>query len=138
MAEKGYTFGPFQLETRSRRLLRGRDVIPITVKAFDTLIALVDQAGRVVAKDDLMRRVWPDVVVEEANLSQQIFLLRKLLGEGPKDHQYIQTVPRRGYRFVANVTEEVTDHGDRADAIQTARDREPFALTPPPILRLSL
>src|SRR5205814_3037423 len=56
-------------------------------------------------KDDLMHRVWPDTVVEEANLSQQIFLLRKLLGEGPKDHRYIATVPRRGYRFVAAVTE---------------------------------
>ena len=52
-----------------------------------------------------MRRVWPDAVVEEANLSQQIFLLRKTLGEGPKDHRYIQTVPRRGYRFVADVVQ---------------------------------
>jgi serine/threonine-protein kinase len=79
--------------------------VAITAKAFDILAALVQSSDHVVEKDDLMHRVWPDAIVEEANLSQQIFLLRKLLGEGPKDHRYIATVPRRGYRFVAAVTE---------------------------------
>lgn len=108
MADPQLAFGPFLLDTRARRLLKDGLAVTITVKAFDTLTALVQQAGRVVEKDDLMHRVWPDTVVEESNLSQQIFLLRKLLGEAPKDPRYIATVPRRGYRFVATVT-EVTD-----------------------------
>jgi DNA-binding winged helix-turn-helix (wHTH) protein len=98
-------FGPFLLDAGARRLLKDGLPVAITAKAFDTLAALVQNAGRVVDKDDLMHRVWPDTVVEEANLSQQVFLLRKLLGEGPKDHRYIATVPRRSYRFVAKVTE---------------------------------
>ena len=77
MDARAYEFGGFRLEMGSRRLLRAGVPIPITVKAFDTLAALVEQAGRVVDKDELMRRVWPDAIVEEANLSQQIFLLRK-------------------------------------------------------------
>ena len=98
-----FEFAGFRLDARTRRLLRGDDVVPITAKAFETLAWLVERAGHVVDKDELMRRVWPDAIVEEANLSQQIFLLRKALGEGPKDHRFIATVPRRGYRFVADV-----------------------------------
>ena len=108
MADPQLAFGPFLLDTRARRLLKDGLAVAITVKAFDTLVVLVQQAGRVVEKDDLMHRVWPDTAVEESNLSQQVFLLRKLLGEAPKDPRYIATVPRRGYRFVATVT-EVTD-----------------------------
>ncbi len=108
MAASQLAFGPFLLDTRARRLLKDGLAVAITVKAFDTLSALVQQAGRVVDKDDLMHRVWPDTIVEESNLSQQIFLLRKLLGEAPKDPRYIATVPRRGYRFLATVT-DVTD-----------------------------
>ena len=99
-----YAFGDFRLDLRSRRLLRGNEAMPITVKAFDTLAVLVERAGQVVDKEELMRRVWTDAIVEESNLSQQIFTLRRMLGEEPKDHRYIQTVPRRGYRFVAVVT----------------------------------
>jgi DNA-binding winged helix-turn-helix (wHTH) protein/Tol biopolymer transport system component len=100
-----YAFGPFHLDLASRRLMHQDAAVAVTVKAFDILAALVEHAGHVVDKDELMRRVWPDAIVEEANLSQQIFLLRKALGEGPKDHRFIATVPRRGYRFVAKVTE---------------------------------
>lgn len=99
-----YEFGAFRLEVASRRLLRNGDLVALTGRTFDTLANLVEHAGRVVDKDELMRWVWPDAVVEESNLSQQIFLLRKILGEGPKDHRFIATVPRRGYRFVAAVT----------------------------------
>ena len=99
-----YAFGDFRLDLRSRRLLRGNEAMPITVKTFDTLAVLVERAGQVVDKEELMRRVWADAIVEESNLSQQIFTLRRMLGEEPKDHRYIQTVPRRGYRFVAEVT----------------------------------
>ncbi|MBZ5555953.1 MAG: winged helix-turn-helix domain-containing protein [Acidobacteriia bacterium] len=129
-----YEFGGFRLDLKSRRLLRGDEAIPITVKAFDTLVALVEQPGGVVDKDELMRRVWPDAVVEEANLSQQIFLLRKTLGEGPKDHRYIQTVPRRGYRFVADVVEIEACDADR-HAAGDAAGRAGAAAAP---LRLSL
>ena len=116
-------FGDFCLDLRSRRLLRCGEALPITAKAFDTLAVLVDRAGQVVDKEELMRRVWTDAIVEEANLSQQIFTLRRMLGEGPKDHRYIQTVPRRGYRFVAEVT-------------PIGGPREPPAASP--VLRLSL
>jgi serine/threonine-protein kinase len=119
-----YAFGDFRLDLQSRRLLRGDEAMPITVKTFDTLAVLVERAGQIVDKDELMRRVWTDAIVEEANLSQQIFTLRRMLGEDPKDHRYIQTVPRRGYRFVA----EVSAIGVRADASRVAA----------PVLRLSL
>src|SRR5450759_1793974 len=132
-----FQFGAFRLDLRSRQLLRGDEVIPITVKAFDTLAALVEQAGSVVDKNELMRRVWPDAIVEEANLSQQIFLLRKMLGEGPKDHRYIQTVPRRGYRFVAAVS-EVSDAGEQPAAPPQAGDLRRFTPVATPPLRLSL
>jgi DNA-binding winged helix-turn-helix (wHTH) protein/Tol biopolymer transport system component len=120
----GYAFGEFRIDLRSRRLLRGEETLPITVKSFDTLAVLVERAGQVVDKEELMRRVWTDAVVEEANLSQQIFTLRRTLGEEPKDHRFIQTVPRRGYRFVAEVR-------------PIFADAEPAAVTRP-VLRLSL
>jgi serine/threonine-protein kinase len=104
MPSPTYAFGRFLVDIGARRLLHEGAAVAVTVKAFDILAALVEEAGRVVDKDELMRRVWPDAIVEEANLSQQIFLLRKALGEDAKDHRYIATVPRRGYRFVADVT----------------------------------
>ena len=133
-----YAFAGFRLDLRSRRLLRGDEVIPITVKAFDTLAALVDHAGAVVDKDELMRRVWPDAIVEEANLSQQVFLLRKLLGEDPKDHRYIQTVPRRGYRFVAEVVEVRDEPENRPASFLPGDERAVVAIGSAPTLRLSL
>lgn len=98
-----YAFGPFLLDTRERRLLRDGVAIPLTLKALDLLQALVENQGHLVTKDELMRRVWPDAVVEENNLTVTISALRKALGEGPTDRQYIETVPRRGYRFVADL-----------------------------------
>ena len=97
-----YAFGPFLLDTRERRLLRDGVAVPLTLKAFDLLLALVQNQGHLVSKDELMRRVWPDAVVEENNLTVTISALRKALDEGPTDRQYIETVPRRGYRFVAD------------------------------------
>src|SRR4051812_24391038 len=96
--------GDFRLD-RERRLLLGRDgvSIPLPSKAFDTLSYLVEHAGRVVDKDELMRTIWPDTAVEENNLNQNISLLRRLLGEVRGEHRYIATVPSRGYQFVANV-----------------------------------
>ena len=97
-----YAFGPFLLDTRERRLLREGIAVPLTLKAFDLLHVLVQNQGHLVSKDELMKRVWPDAVVEENNLTVTISALRKALDEGPTDRQYIETVPRRGYRFVAD------------------------------------
>jgi eukaryotic-like serine/threonine-protein kinase len=115
-----FEFGEFRLDLASRRLVRGNDAVAITVKAFDTLAALVERAGAVVDKDDLMKQVWPDTVVEDSNLSQQVFLLRKALGEPHADHRFIQTVPRRGYRFIAPVRRVEAERAP-TDAAQDAR-----------------
>lgn len=98
-----FEFGPFRLEAARRRLLRGQDVLPITSKAFETLLVLVRNHDRVLTKDELMQAVWPDSFVEEVNLAQNISALRKMLGEAPGDNRYIATIPGRGYRFVGDV-----------------------------------
>ena len=98
-----YEFGTFRVDPGKRLLLREGQPVPLTAKAFDTLLALVENRGRVLEKDELMRLVWPDTIVEESNLSQNVFTLRKVLGEQPHEHLYIATVPRRGYQFVAEV-----------------------------------
>jgi TolB-like protein/Flp pilus assembly protein TadD len=101
-----YEFGGFRLDSRARRLLRDGQSVDVPAKAFDALLALVEHCGRLVEKDELMRWLWPDTIVEEANLTQTIFVLRKALGEAPGVHQYIATIPRRGYQFVAPVLEQ--------------------------------
>jgi len=98
-----YDFGRFRLKVAERVLLREGELVPLTPKVFDILVTLVEHGGQVVAKDDLMRRVWPNTFVEEGNLTQNISLLRKALGESPGGVQFIETVPRRGYRFVAEI-----------------------------------
>jgi DNA-binding winged helix-turn-helix (wHTH) protein/TolB-like protein/Tfp pilus assembly protein PilF len=100
-----YEFGRFRLKTAERVLLREGEPVPLTPKVFDILVTLVEHGGQVVAKDDLMKRVWPNTFVEEGNLTQNISLLRKALGETPGGVQFIETVPRRGYRFVADTNQ---------------------------------
>ncbi|MEW6734422.1 MAG: winged helix-turn-helix domain-containing protein [Acidobacteriota bacterium] len=100
-----YVFGPFCLDGTRRVLLHNGKVIPLTNKAFETLLILVRNSGQLVKKEDLMREIWPDTFVEEGSLTRNISVLRKILGEGPSDHQYIQTIPKQGYRFVAEVRE---------------------------------
>jgi DNA-binding winged helix-turn-helix (wHTH) protein/TolB-like protein/Tfp pilus assembly protein PilF len=100
-----YEFGLYRLEVPARRLLRQSEPVALTPKAFDILLALIERRDRVVEKSELMRLVWPDSFVEEANLSQTIFVLRKTLGEDVDGRQFIDTVPRRGYRFAAEVRE---------------------------------
>jgi TolB-like protein/DNA-binding winged helix-turn-helix (wHTH) protein/Tfp pilus assembly protein PilF len=104
-----YEFGRFRVDPVKRLLLRDRQVVPITPKAFDTLFALLQNVGRVIEKDELMKAVWGDTIVEEGGLTRNISVLRKTLGESLEDHQYIVTVPGRGYRFVANVRETVEE-----------------------------
>ena len=106
---QSYEFGRFRLKTAERVLLREGELGPLTPKVFDILVTLVEHGGQVVAKDDLMKRVWPNTFVEEGNLTQNISLLRKALGETPGGVQFIETVPRRGYRFVAE-TNEPSNH----------------------------
>jgi DNA-binding winged helix-turn-helix (wHTH) protein/TolB-like protein/Tfp pilus assembly protein PilF len=103
-----FAFGPFRLEVALGRLLRNGQPIPLTPKGFDVLLALIERRDRLVDKDELMKLVWPDSFVEEANLSQTIFVLRKTLGERPDGQPFIETVPRRGYRFAADVREEAS------------------------------
>jgi DNA-binding winged helix-turn-helix (wHTH) protein/Flp pilus assembly protein TadD len=98
-----YEFGDFRIDTAKHLLLRSGRPIPLTPKAFDTLLALVENCGQVVSKDELMKQVWPDTFVEEGGLTRNISVLRKALNEGPSDHAYIETIPKIGYRFVANV-----------------------------------
>src|SRR5262245_18795365 len=100
-----YEFGPFRLDAGERLLLRDGEVVPLTPKAFDLLLALVEQPGHLLEKDALLKTVWPDSFVEENNLADNISRLRKALGEGDQGRKFIETVPRRGYRFVAEVKE---------------------------------
>lgn len=100
-----FAFGPFRLDRGSRRLLREGHPVAVPPKAFDVLVALVEHRGQVIEKDELLRLVWPDVTVEEGNLTQHVFTLRKILGEETGQAQYVATVPRRGYQFVAEVLE---------------------------------
>ncbi len=94
-----HQFGPFRYDAAERRLYRGEAPVPLAPKAIDTLHALVERRGRVVEKDELMKLVWPDVTVEEIGLARNISLLRKALGDDAET--YIETVPKRGYRFKA-------------------------------------
>jgi eukaryotic-like serine/threonine-protein kinase len=98
-----YEFGPFRVDREKELLLRDDEAIPLAPKAFQVLLVLISRKKEVVTKDELLKTVWPDTFVEEANLSRNIFLLRKALGESPQDHQYIVTVPGRGYRFAEDV-----------------------------------
>ncbi len=102
-----YEFGPFRVDSGERLLLRNGEVVPLPPRVFDTLLLLVRNSGRALDKDELMKELWPDTFVEEANLAQHISLLRKALGESPTEPQYIETIPRRGYRFLAEVSESV-------------------------------
>lgn len=98
-----YEFGKFRLIPAERLLLREGESVPLTPKVFETLIVLVEQSGHLVEKEELLQRVWDNAFVEEANVARSIHTLRKALGENQNGHQFIKTVPKRGYRFVADV-----------------------------------
>ena len=97
-----YAFGPYRLDPAQQLLSEGERRIPLTPKAFQTLLVLVKAQGRVVAKDELLQTVWPDTFVEEATLAQNVFTLRKQL-ENDSEAIYIETIPKKGYRFAAQV-----------------------------------
>jgi DNA-binding winged helix-turn-helix (wHTH) protein/TolB-like protein/Tfp pilus assembly protein PilF len=98
-----YEFGPFRLDTAERLLWRDGEPVPLTPKAFEMLVVLVEHSGHLVEKDKLIKALWPDSFVEEANLTNNVWTLRKTLGEGQNSHRYIETIPKRGYRFTAPV-----------------------------------
>ena len=100
-----YEFGIFRIDANRRLLLKGDEVVPLTPKAFETLLLLVENSGQLVTKDELMSRLWPDTVVEEGSLTRNVYLLRKALGEERGQHLYIMTVPGQGYRFISDVRE---------------------------------
>jgi len=100
---KTYEFGPFRLVMKDHLLVRNGRSVSLRPKEFEVLVCLLEHSGHLVDKDELMQRVWPDSIVEEGNLSRTIWALRNALGEAGKGNKYIQTVPKRGYRFVANV-----------------------------------
>jgi DNA-binding winged helix-turn-helix (wHTH) protein/tetratricopeptide (TPR) repeat protein len=107
-----YEFGPFRVDPDKQVILRENQPIAITPKAFETLLILVRHSREVVSKDELMKAVWPDAFVEDANLSQNIFVLRKALGDTPEDRHYIVTLPGRGYRFAVEVRTVMQDGED--------------------------
>jgi DNA-binding winged helix-turn-helix (wHTH) protein/tetratricopeptide (TPR) repeat protein len=98
-----YEFGPFRVDPSKETLLKAGVAVPLTPKTFQILLVLVRHGQQIVTKDDLMKSVWPDTFVEEANLSRNIFMLRKAMGETAQDHRYIVTIPGRGYRLTENV-----------------------------------
>jgi TolB-like protein/DNA-binding winged helix-turn-helix (wHTH) protein/Tfp pilus assembly protein PilF len=112
-----YEFGHFRLDPAERKLLRGNEIVALTPKTFDTLVILVRNSGHLLERDDLVKMLWPDSFVEEGSLSNNVFLLRKALGEDPA---YIETVPRRGYRFVGAVRQLPPAALSRLDKVSDA------------------
>jgi DNA-binding response OmpR family regulator len=100
-----YEFGPFRLEAAERRLLHQGTPLPITSKGLDLLLLLVQNSGYLIEKEEIMQEIWPNLIVEENNLTVHISTLRKLLGDDHGQHNYIKTIPTRGYRFIAKVRE---------------------------------
>jgi len=100
-----YEFGPFRLNPAQQLLAEGTKRVPLTPKAFRILLALVESQGQILSKEELLQKVWPDTFVEEATLAQNVFTLRRVLKDHRGTSHYIETVPKRGYRFVARVTE---------------------------------
>ena len=94
-----YRFGQYEVKVRSRTVLQCGAAVPLASKTFDVLLYLVANAGRVVTKDELLKAVWPDSFVEEGNLTQHVFRLRKALQPGESESPYIATIPGQGYQF---------------------------------------
>src|SRR5262245_9506463 len=100
-----YKFGSFFLDLAERQLLHDDQVVPLTPKVFDLLVRLVENSGHLVRKEELLAEIWPDSFVEETSLSRNISVLRKILSQGSTNgEQYIETIPKSGYRFIAPVT----------------------------------
>src|SRR2546427_539851 len=114
-----YEFGPFRLDPDWRLVLQGGNVVPLTAKAFDILLVLIENRTRVVEKDELLKLIWPDTAVEERNVAVNVSTLRKVLGDRLDSHEYIVTFAGRGYRFVAPVRELQEAGGRRSSRSKT-------------------
>src|SRR5690242_7463427 len=134
LANPHYRFGEFTVDTDQKVLLRQDKELPLTPKLFETLLILVENSGRIVQKEQFMERLWPDTFVDEANLTSNIRQLRKSLGDNARAPHYIETVTKRGYRFIANVervnngvdhvTTRVAMHDAGAQIPATVPDRQ--------------
>ncbi|MBA3352520.1 MAG: winged helix-turn-helix domain-containing protein, partial [Blastocatellia bacterium] len=131
-APPSYEFGPFRLVPAEQQLLRDGEPVALTPKSFDLLVVLVENAGHLIEKSELLNRVWPDSFVEEANLSVKMSELRRALGKDANGVQYIETVPRRGYRFLAAVEEHSGDLPiEQAPDPVSLNDEQPVELDRP-------
>lgn len=125
-----YEFDSFRLDPSERVLFRDGRLVPLTPKAFDTLLLLIENNGHILEKEEMLKKIWPDTFVEEANLAVNVSSLRKALGEQKGKVQYIETIPRRGYRFNAEIkkyTDEMAEDASKAN-------RELSAQKPPPVI----
>jgi len=122
--QRAYEFGPFVLDTSQYSLFKEGKPVGLTPKTYDTLLLLVENSGRMLFKEELMKALWPDSFVEESNLTQQVSMIRRALGESASDPRYIVTVPGRGYRF----TGEVKISGRNEDRIGTNGSTETTTL----------
>lgn len=129
-AKNYYEFDSFQIDVRRRLLLQEGRPVRVTPKAFEILLALVHSGGRVISKDELMTAIWPNCFVEEGNLAQNIFLLRRVLGERKNEHKFIITIPGVGYRFAPYVKESVVNPAIRKVAGGSDRKINCIAVLP--------
>jgi DNA-binding winged helix-turn-helix (wHTH) protein/TolB-like protein len=128
-----YDFGLYRIDLTQRILLLRDKHVPLQPKTFETLLALVEHPGEIVEKDELMRRIWPDVVVEEVNLAKNISALRKLFHETDPELEIIQTIPKRGYRFAADLREvsEASAEHHTPDSLPEPAESIAPAMPPP-------
>ena len=132
LANSHYRFGDFIVDTDQKVLLRQGKALPLTPKLFETLLILVENSGRIVQKEQFMQRLWPHTFVEEANLTSNIQQLRKSLGDNARQPHYIETVTKRGYRFIADVQRvETVNNGvdDSAPRVDTSLTAIPATVT---------
>jgi TolB-like protein/Tfp pilus assembly protein PilF len=134
---KIYEFGDFRLDVYDRVLLRGESVVHLTEKVFNILLMLLQRSGHLVTKEELMDGVWPDSDVEDSNLTVSVSALRKALGEAQKGGRYIETVPKRGYRFVADVREVKSERVDSAQEKESEASAAITTLAVLPLLNIS-
>src|SRR5580704_8430934 len=128
---EAYEFGPYRIDAGERLLHRSGELIPLPPKVAGTLLVLVQSAGRMVDKSDLLKTVWPDTFVEEGALTRNISLLRKTLGDTGEQAAYIETIPKRGYRFVAPVRMVSGVETETQDNAETVEPPLPSPKPPP-------
>ena len=128
-----YEFGEFRLDTSNRLLLRAGKVVPLKPKVVETLMVLVEHRGEVLEKESLIKALWPDSFVEESNLTQNIYVLRKALGESSTAPVFIETIPRRGYRFIADVNEMTAESLAAAATKNNSQPVEADSTLPSPL-----